>query len=91
MTAETFKRVWWRGWVRSSEGYAVRVMGRNDLQYTDNLGLIHVFVEPMADWRELAVDTSTIPDSLERPREEVLSRIRRVFDFNGWVMIQGSG
>ena len=63
MPSETFKRVWGRGWVRSSEGYSVRVMGRNDLQYADGFGLLHVFVEPMADWRELAVDTTTIPDS----------------------------
>jgi hypothetical protein len=90
MTTETFKRVWFRGWVRSSEGYAVRVMGRNDLEYTDDLGLIHVFVEPMADWRKLVIHEARIPDSLERPREKVLSRIQRVFDFNGWVLIQSS-
>ncbi|WP_343990186.1 hypothetical protein [Terrabacter terrae] len=41
MPAETFK---WscRSWIRSSEGYAVRLMGRPRLQYSDEYGDLEV-------------------------------------------------
>lgn len=90
MASETFKANW-RGWARSSEGYAVRIMGRNDLQYSDELGELHIFVEPMSNWRDIVVSTATIPDRPERSREDVVARLRRAFEFRGWTMIEADG
>ncbi|HET7066928.1 MAG TPA: hypothetical protein VFI21_04950 [Nocardioides sp.] len=87
MGSESFK-VNWRGWARSSEGYAVRLVGRNDLQYTDELGEPSIFAEPMADWTDIVVETSAIPDRPERSREEVVLRLRRAFEYRGWTMIE---
>jgi hypothetical protein len=69
MPPETFK--WnWRGWARSSEGYAVRLMGRTNLQYTDEFGELHISAESMSKpWTDIVVYTSTIPDRPERSRE----------------------
>jgi hypothetical protein len=63
-------------------------VGRNDLQYTDELGDLSIFAEPMADWTDIVVETSTIPDRPERPREQVVSRLRRAFEYRGWTMIE---
>jgi hypothetical protein len=87
MVSESFLSNW-RGWARSSEGYAVRLVGRNDLQYTDELGDLSIFAEPMADWTDIVVETSTIPDRPERPREQVVSRLRRAFEYRGWTLIE---
>lgn len=87
MAAETF-RTDWRGWARSSDGYAVRIVGRNDLQYRDGIGELSLFVEPTANWKDLVVETSMIPDLPDRPRAEVVSRLERVFAFRGWTMIE---
>lgn len=87
MTSETFKATW-RGWARSSEGYAVRLMGRNDLQYRDDLGDLSIFAEPMANWTDIVVETATIPDRSERSRDEVVSRLQRAFEYRGWTMIE---
>lgn len=87
MASETFSANW-RGWARSSEGYAIRILGRNDLQYTDELGDLAIFTEPMANWTDIVVDTTTIPDRPERSREEVVSRLRRAFEFRGWTLIE---
>lgn len=91
MASETFK--WsWRGWARSSEGYAVRLMGRTDLQYTDELGDLHISAEAMSKpSTEIVVYTATILDCPERPRDEVLSRLRRAFDYKGWSMVEVDG
>jgi hypothetical protein len=90
MASETFK-VNWRGWARSSEGYAVRIIGRNDLQYTDELGDLRIFAEPMYKWTDIVVSTATIPDRPERSRDEVVARLRRAFEFRGWTMIEADG
>ena len=85
--SETF-RTNWRGWARSSEGYAVRLLGRNNLQYRDEFGELSIFVEPMADWNDIVVDMTTVPDRPERSREVLLARLRRVFEFRGWTLIE---
>jgi hypothetical protein len=90
MAFETF-RANWREWARSSEGYAVRLVSRNDLQYKDDWGDLSVFAEPMAYWTDIVVETATIPDRPERSREEVLSRLRRAFQYRGWTMIEAGG
>jgi hypothetical protein len=90
MASETFKANW-RGWARSSEGYAVRLVGRNDLQYTDALGDLRLFAEPMADWTDIVVETGSIPELPGRSREEVVSRLRRAFEYRGWTMIEAGG
>jgi hypothetical protein len=87
MAYETFKANW-RGWTRSSDGYAVRLLGRNDLQYKDELGDLSIFAEPMANWTDIVVETSSIPDRPERSRQEVVSRLRRAFEHRGWTMIE---
>ena len=90
MDSEIF-RTNWRGWAHSSEGYAVRLVGRNDLQYTDELGELSIFAEPMANWTDIVVETSTITDHPERSRNEVVSRLRRAFEYRGWTMIEPGG
>lgn len=88
MAVESFTRTW-RGWTRSSEGYAVRIMGRNDLQYEDEFGLQHIFVEPLGRrWNNIDVETTTITEHSDRPREVVVDRLRRVFAHRGWVFIE---
>ena len=91
MADETFGGNW-RGWARSSEGYAVRLMGRTNLQYTDEYGDLHISAEAMSKpASEIVVYTSTIPDRLERPRDEVVSRLRRAFAYKGWTMVVETG
>jgi hypothetical protein len=91
MPPETFTRNW-RGWTRSSEGYAVRLLGRTKLQYTDEFGELHLSAEAMSKpWSEIVVYTATIPDRAERPRGEVLSRLRRAFDHEGLSMVEEDG
>jgi hypothetical protein len=91
MASETFK--WnWRGWARSSEGYAVRLMGRTKLQYSDEFGDVHIAAEAMTKpSTEVVVFTTTIPDRSERPRDGVLSRLRRAFPYKGWSMVEEDG
>lgn len=82
--SERFKRSW-RGWVRSSEGYAVRLIGRTGLDYRDHVGCMRINAEAMSSpWNEIVVYTGSIPDVAERPKAEVLSRLQRAFDFAGW-------
>lgn len=88
MGGEVFKREWWRGWARSSEGYAVRIVGRYDLQYEDEFGLQHIFVEPMADWTDIVVDTSQVVATPERSHAEIVDRLRRAFAYCGWNFIE---
>jgi len=88
MGSETFRRNW-RGWARSSEGFAVRLLGRTDLQYSDEFGYLHISAEAMSKpWTDIVVYTATIPDRPDRPRAEVLSRLRRAFNFRGWNLIE---
>ena len=88
MSPETFKRNW-RGWTRSSEGYAVRLLGRTKLQYTDEYGDLRLSAEAMSKpSSEIVVYTATIPDRAERPRAEGLSRVRRAFDHEGFTMVE---
>lgn len=88
MSTETFKRSW-RGWTRSSDGFAVRLLGRTNLQYIDEYGELQVSAEAMSEpWSEIVVDTSSIPDRAERPRDEVLSRLCRAFEYNGWSLVE---
>ena len=91
MASETFTANW-RGWARSSEGYAVRLMGRNDLQYMDELGDLRVFAEPLnKPSTEIVVSTASIPDRPERSREEVVERLRQAFEFRGWTLVEADG
>jgi hypothetical protein len=85
---EEFKRGWW-GWIRSSDGYSVRLMGRTRIQYRDALGELAIFAEPMSEpWSNVVVDTSSIPDMPYRPRTEVVDRLYRAFKFAGWTLIE---
>lgn len=84
---ETFRRGWW-GWIRSSEGYSVRLLGRSNLGYQDQDGTLHIPAEAMSKpWSNIVVQTDAIPDLPERPRAVLVDRLRRAFRFAGWVLI----
>lgn len=88
---ESFRRGWW-GWIRSSRGYSVRLMGRTKLQYRDAHGELTIFAEAMSQpWSTIVVDTSSIPNTKERSRNEVVDRLKRAFEFAGWTMIEERG
>jgi hypothetical protein len=81
--SERFKKTL-RGWIHSSQGYAVRVVGRTGITYRDDRGEIHIDSEAMSSpWNEIVVYTGSIPDTPERPRAEVLNRLHRAFEFAG--------
>lgn len=82
--SEHFKKTW-RGWIRSSEGYAIRVRGRTGVLYQDACGEMEIDSEAMSSpWFEIVVYTGSIPDLQERPRAEVLDRLGRAFEFAGF-------
>lgn len=81
---ERFRKSW-RGWIRSSEGYEVRVGSRTGIDYRDQTGSLHIDSETMSEpWRDVVVYTGSIPDRPGRTREEILARIERAFAFAGW-------
>jgi hypothetical protein len=83
---ERFKRKWW-GWLVSSEGYSVRLLGRTGLEYKDAEGELRISAEAMSKpWNEIVVHSGSIPDTDARPRALVLDRLRRVFDHRGWQL-----
>jgi hypothetical protein len=84
---EQFKRQRWTGWIRSSQGYSVRIVGRNDLQYVDEARRLSLFVEPLANYTDIVIDTSSIPDMSERSRLELIGRIKRALSVAGWTLI----
>ncbi|MBB5633068.1 hypothetical protein BKA04_001291 [Cryobacterium mesophilum] len=82
--SETFTKSW-RGWVKSSDGYAERMLGRTGVDYRDEHGHIRIDAEAMSSpWNEVVVYLRSLPDTPERPHAEVLDRLRRAFDFAGW-------
>ena len=85
---DRFRRAGW-GWLRSSEGWAVRLQGRSNLQYRDVTGVLHISAEAMSKpWSDIVVDTSTIPDTPSLPRARVIERLHRAFDARGWTFIE---
>jgi hypothetical protein len=87
---ETFRRGW-RGWIRSSKGYSVRLLGRTNLQYVDSLGELKIGAEAMSKpWSNVVVDISSIPDRPEMPRDAVADRLRSAFAFAGWTLIEST-
>lgn len=84
---ETFKRQRFSGWIRSSEGYSVRIVGRNDLQYEDQVRQLRLFVEPLANYSDIVLDPASIPDLPDHTRAELVDRLRRAFQFAGWKLI----
>lgn len=68
--SETFRKTW-RGWIRSSEGYAIRILGRTGIDYFDVGVQIRIDAEAMSSpWNEVVVYGGSIPDTTERPRTE---------------------
>jgi hypothetical protein len=79
---ESFKKSW-RGWLKSSEGYSLRVGSRTGIDWRA-LGALRIDSEVMSEpLHEVVVHTGSIPDTVERPRAEVLERLRRAFDYMG--------
>ena len=86
--SERFRRKW-RGWTESSDGYAVRLLGRTNLEFRDSLGSIRIAAEAMSKpWNKVVVYTQSIPDTTDRPRAEVVNRLERVFASKGWTMVE---
>ena len=82
--SETFKKTW-RGWIQSSDGYAIRVGSRTGIDYRDDRGEVRIDSEAMSSpWFEVVVYTGSIPDEPQRPRAQVLDRLQRAFDFAGF-------
>jgi hypothetical protein len=85
--SERFKKNRLTGWVRSSDGYAVRVGIKTRIDYRDQLGHIVINSERMSDpWNEIVVYAGSIPDTPERPKTQVIDRVGRAFEFAGWQM-----
>jgi hypothetical protein len=38
--------------------------------------------------RDIVVETAEIPDLPQQPRLEVVSRLRRAFEYRGWTLIE---
>lgn len=88
---ETFRRGRW-GWMRSSDGYSVRLLGRSRLQYKDEHGQLHIHAEAMSKpWSNIVVDTKTISDGPTVTRDEIIRRLHRAFEFAGWTLIEAPG
>ena len=84
--SESFKKAW-RGWIRSSDGYQIRMLGRTGIDYQDDRGQLRIDAEGMSSpWNEIVVYSGSIPDTPERAREEVLDRLSRAFEFAGWTL-----
>lgn len=84
---ESFRKTW-RGWIQSSEGYSVRLMGRTRLEYVDAQGNLTISAEAMSKpWSDIVVYASTIRDTEERPSSLVVDRLSRAFAFAGWRLI----
>jgi len=82
----------WRGWVKSSDGYAIRMLGRTGIDYRDDRGQIRIDAEAMSSpWNEVVVYKRSLPDSPERPQSEVLARLQRAFEFRGWRITLDDG
>ena len=89
--SEKFKRSWW-GWARSSEGFAVRFLGKTNLQYRDDRGLLHINAEAMSSpWNNIVVYSESIPDTEALPRAEVIERLERAFRYRGWNLLLDDG
>lgn len=89
--SETFRKSW-RGWIRSSDGYSIRLLGRTKLAYRDSRGEIRIDAEAQSKpWNEIVIHARSIPDTPERPRSEVLDRIDRAFMFRGWRLTLEDG
>ncbi|WP_344101521.1 hypothetical protein [Myceligenerans crystallogenes] len=83
---ETFKKNW-RGWIRSSDGYAIRIGSRTGIDYRDDRGEFRIDAEQMFDpWQEVVVLIRSIPDTEERPRAEVVERLGKLFDYAGRIL-----
>ena len=88
---ERFRRGWW-GWIRSSQGYSVRLLGRTKLQYRDRIGDLTISAEAMSKpWSNVVVYTSSIPSRADRSTDQVIGRLQRAFKFAGWTMIEEPG
>jgi hypothetical protein len=85
---ETFTRQRWRGWIRSSQGYSVRIVGRHQLQYLDESHRLDLFVEPLANNSDIVLDESSIPAMSSASRLEIVDRLRRAFAQAGWKLIE---
>jgi hypothetical protein len=79
------------GWICSSEGFEVRVMGRNDVQYRDAAHELHLFAEFMSKpANEAVLSDGSIPDTPDLPRAVVVDRLKRAFTARGWNLLVAS-
>jgi hypothetical protein len=81
---ERFRRTC-NGTVVSSGGFSVHIPGQTGIEYRDKLGELRIDSEDMnVPGVSEVVFVRRVPDTPERPREEVFANLRRAFDFAGW-------
>ena len=85
---ETFRKSRFFIQVKSSSGFRVSSAGRFRLLYRDRRGSIEIPGESSAGRRPFgfSVQVSRVPDTVERPRSEVLDNIARAFSAVGWLV-----
>lgn len=80
---ESFKTSW-RGWVRSSEGYSLRVGSRTGIHWRDVHGTLQIESEVMSDpTNEVVVYTGSIPDNARASASGGTGAVARAFDHMG--------
>ena len=68
------------------------MLWRSKIEYRDQVGQVEIAAEAMSSpWNEIVVYRSSIPDTPERSRADVLDRLRPVFDFVGWTLTLEEG
>ncbi len=87
---ENFKRQRIRGWITSSDGFSIRVGSRTGIDYRDDSGSLRIDSEAMSGTKDLevVVYSGSIPDTPERSRFEVLDRLHRAFQSQGWKLTE---
>ena len=77
----TFRKIG-RGWLESSDGYALRIGSRTGIDYRDDRRIDSEVMQ----WPEVLVYVGSIADTPERPRAEVIDRLRRAFEAMGFKL-----
>jgi hypothetical protein len=87
---ERFRRTW-RGEIRSSQGFSVRIIGRAGLLYKQGEKSWRFSSEVMAGpGIAVMLHADSIPDGGDLNRIEVIGNIKRAFLYAGWhLMVSG--
>lgn len=84
MAEERFKKHRLADRVDSSAGYSIRLR-RDTVEYTDHLGTLSIDAEWAPGRRTwVLVFPASIPDTADRPPQDVISNLKRGFAAAGW-------